>query len=106
METEAGRFFEVSKVRISADGHVSDVLWTEVQAGSDRALGVPVLATAADVVDAIHDGARVTAAFPAEHRLPEREFLVVEHEDGRECITFGGLPSQGRELANICALDD
>jgi hypothetical protein len=106
VDTEKGRFFEVSRVRIGSDGHVSDVLWGEVSAGADRDVGVPVLATAAEVVDAIHDGAQVTAVFPAEHRRPERAFVVVEHGDGRECITFDGVPSPGRELSDIGGLDD
>ena len=63
MTSESGRFFEVSKVRIGPDGHVSDVLWGEVDAGNDRAVGARVLATAAEVVDAIHDGAQVEAVF-------------------------------------------
>jgi hypothetical protein len=27
---DKGRFFEVSKIRLGADGHVSEVLWGEV----------------------------------------------------------------------------
>jgi hypothetical protein len=57
MASESGRCFEVSKVRIGPDGHVSDVLWAEVDAVDDRSVGARVLATAAEVVDAIHDGA-------------------------------------------------
>lgn len=57
LASEKGRFFEVSKVRIGADGHVSDVLWVEVESGSDQEVGTRVLASAAEVVDAIHDRA-------------------------------------------------
>ena len=87
---EKGRFFEVSKVRIGADGHVSDVLWGEVDAGTDRDVGARVVATAAEVVD----------------HLPERAFVIVEHEDGRECIAFDGAPSPGRNVADLASLDD
>jgi hypothetical protein len=69
---ESGRCFEVSKVRIGPDGHVSDVLWGEVDAGADRAVGARVLATAAEVVDAIHDGAQVKAVFLAEDHNARR----------------------------------
>ena len=111
MASEKGRCFEVSKVRIGADGHASEVLWSEVGARSDRNVGPRVLATAAEVVDAIHDGAQVAAIFPvsgAEHpaHRPERLFVIVEHQDGRECITFEGPPSPGRELADITGLYD
>jgi hypothetical protein len=62
------------------------------------------------VVDAIHDGARVDAAFRApdaltQKQLPLRAFVNVEHEDGRECITFGGPPSPGRERVDMARLD-
>jgi len=106
MATEDGRCFEVSKVRIGADGHVSDVLWGEVDAGSDRAVAVRVVATAAEVVDAIHDGAQVAAVFTSDERLPERVFVVVEHDDGSECIAFEGGPSEGRNVTDIASLDD
>jgi hypothetical protein len=106
MPSESGRFFEVSKVRIGADGHVSDVLWGEVDAGSDRRVGEQVRATAAEVVDALHDGAQVAAVFPARGRHPERNFRVVEHADGRECIAFDDAPSPGRELGDMAGLDE
>jgi hypothetical protein len=104
--TENGRYFEVTKVRIGPDHHVSDVLWSEVNAGSGRDVGARVLATAAEAVDAIHDGAQVMAVFPAKDHLPERAFVVVEHQDGRECITFDGEPSPGRNVTDIDSLDD
>jgi hypothetical protein len=106
MATENGRFFAVSKVRIGPEGHVSDVLWGEVHAGSDRAVGALAEATAAEVVDAIHGGAQVAAVFPSPNRLPERSFVVVEHNDGRECIAFDGAPSAGRNVTDMDSLDD
>jgi hypothetical protein len=106
MESESGRLFKVSKVRIGPDGHVSDVLWGEVEGRSDRRVGAPVAATAAEVVDAIHDGARVVAVFPSPDRMPERAFVVVEHGDGRECIAFDQASSPGRNLRDIDGLAD
>ena len=107
MASENTRFFEVSKVRIGADGHVSDVLWGEVDAGTDRAVGRRVLAAASEVVDAIHDGAQVSAVFPpARGHLPERPFVIVEHADGRECISFAGASSPGRDVGDMAVLDD
>lgn len=106
MASESGRSFEVSKVRIGKDGHVSEVLWGEVGARSDRPVSAAVLATAAEVVDALHDGARVSAVFSAERRVPERSFVVVEHADGRECIAFDGGPSPGRNIADIDQFND
>jgi hypothetical protein len=106
MATEDGRSFEVSKVRIGADGHVSDVLWAEVDGSSDRAVGARVVATAVEVVDAIHDGARVVPVIPSQDPLPERTFVVVEHNDGQECIAFEGAPSRGRNVTDMDSLDD
>lgn len=106
MASESGRFFEVSKVRIGPDGHVSDVLWGEVDAGSDRTVGSRVVATAAEVVDAIHDGAQVEAVFAAKGHLPERLFVIFLHADGRECIALDGPPSPGRNVTDLDSLDD
>jgi len=110
LATENGRLFEVSKVRIGADGHVSAVLWGELDANSDQHVGVLVVAPSADVVDAIHDGAQVAAVFASTEasgpkHLPMRMFAIVEHEDGRECIAFEGPPSPGRELVDMVNLD-
>ena len=107
MASEDGRFFEVSKVRIGADGHVSDVLWAEVNAGSNLACAAPVVARAAEVVDALHDGAQVAAVFSAsKDRMPEGVFVVVEHGDGRECIALSDAMPGGRTLSDIARLDD
>lgn len=104
--TGNGRFFEVSKVRIDPNGHVSNVLWCEVSAKSGRATGTPVVATAAEVVGAIHDGVSVVAIFSDKIRLPERKFVVIEHTDGRECIAFDGAASVGRNITDLGILDD
>lgn len=112
MAREQGRFFEVSKVRLGADGHVSEVLWGEVDARSDLDLGARVRATAAEVINALHDGAVVVALFgastPARQKAlpqPDRAFVVVEHQDGGEYIAFADGPSPRRNLADIAALD-
>ena len=106
MATENGRCFEVSKVRIGADGHVSEVLWGEVDGGSDRVVGTRVVATASEVVDAIHDGAQVAAVFASNDPLPERVFVLVQHGDGRECIAFDGASSASRNVTDMDILDD
>ncbi len=106
MSTESGRHFEVSKVRIGPDGHVSDVLWGEVNAASDLKVGKRVVATVAEVVDAIHDGAQVAAVFTTGDPLPQRMFLVVEENDGSEHITIGGAPSAGRNASDLERLVD
>jgi hypothetical protein len=104
--SEAGRCFEVSKVRLADDGHVSAVLWGEIDPASDREVGVRVVAPVADVVDAIHDGALVTAVFAAAARhLPQRRFSVVEHADGHECITLGDTRLPGRNLVDMLVLE-
>lgn len=107
MASESGRFFAVSKIRVGADGHVSDVLWSELNAASDRDVGARVVVPVADVVDAIHDGAKVAAVFPASGApLPDRLFVVFEHDDGTESIALDDPPSPGRNLDDIVSLDD
>jgi hypothetical protein len=86
MVSESTRFFEVSKIRLGSDGHVSDVLWGEVAAvfsTKDR--------------QSIHRPKHRPA-----HR-PERAFVIVLHEDGRECISFDGASSPGRNLIDMTA---
>jgi hypothetical protein len=106
-----GRFFDFSKVRIAVGGHVGNVLWGEVDTASDHDIGTRVVAMAADVVDAIHEGAQVAAARSSstpgepEHR-PERMFVIVEHRDGRECITREDPQSPGRDPVDMVKLDD
>lgn len=77
-----------------------------MDAGPDRAVGARVVATAAEVVDAIHDGAQVEAVFSAKGHLPERLFGIVLHEAGKECITLDGAPSPGRNVTDLDSLDD
>ena len=60
-----------------------------------------------EVVDAIHDGARATTVFLAsKERLPNRLFVVIEQDDGRECISFGDSPSHGHNLADMVNNDN
>lgn len=99
---DKGLFFEVSKIRLGADGHVSEVLWGQVNSGSDQDVGPHVVALAAEVVDAIHEGASVVAVFPPTNPpLLRRSFVVVEHPNGMECITFGDSSSPGGHLADM-----
>ena len=106
MARESGRSFAVSKLRIGADGRASHVLWTEVDGKSGHDVGARVVAPVADVVEAIHEGAHVVALFSsAKGPLPRRMFVVVAYEDGSECIAFDGLPSPGRNLADVAKLD-
>jgi hypothetical protein len=101
-DDESKRVFEVSKIRLAADGRISHVSWAEVDAPSDHDVSAPAIVPVADVVDAIHGGAKVAAVFAHSHSpLPERVFIVVEHDDGRETIGFDGGPSPGRALADI-----
>ncbi len=105
-DSELGRCFEVSKVRLGVDGHVSDVLWTEVNAASNQAAYAAIVSPASSVVDAIHDGAQVAAVFSApEVHLPQRLFVIFEHENGRECIVLDGPPAPGRNLTDMPGLD-
>jgi hypothetical protein len=107
MDNENQRVFEVSKVRIGVDGHVSDVPWTDVNGKFDQDVSARIVAPVADVVDAIHDGAQVVKLFSSsKEQLPERAFVIVAHENGRECIAFYDLPSPGRNLADIASLDN
>lgn len=105
-DDESMRMFEVSKVRLADQGRVSEVLWAEVDGRTDREVGERALAPVAEVIDALHSGARVAAVF-ARHggRRPERFFVVTKREDGGEEIGLDGASSLGRELGDIEPLD-
>jgi hypothetical protein len=105
-DDESTRLFEVSKVRRGADGRVIDVLWAEVDARTGHDVGARVIVPVADVIDAMHDGARVAAVFPQRAgQRPERFFVVTQQAEGVERISLDGEPSPGRELSDIGTLD-
>ena len=106
-DDESTRVFEVSKVRLAGQGQVSHVLWAEVNARTNHEVSTRAFAPVAEVIDAIHGGARVAAVF-TQHggRRPERFFVMTQHEDGSEAIALDGAPSPGRELRDIDTLDD
>ena len=103
---EKARLFEISRVRLGADGHISEVLWGAVDAATGHDLGPRAMATVAEVVEAIHDGAEVLAVFSASsRRLPERLFVVTPLEDGAPRIALDGAPSPGRDLADMASFE-
>lgn len=112
--SEVKRVFAVHKVRLDAKGRVGAVLWGEVDARANADVGASVVVPVADVVDAIHDGARVVAVFPASAgqgpRAPDLLFELLEHDDGSESVTLSashapaGAPGPG--LQDLARLDD
>ncbi len=109
-DDEARRVFAISKVRLNEAGRVSDVLWSEINAKSNLDTGVPVVVPVADVVDALHDGARVSAVFPVRFgALPDQAFEVVESTNGLETIALVGshAADEGHVgLNDLARLDD
>ena len=100
-ETETGRFFAVSKVRLDRFGHVTHVLWNEVDTRSNRDLNSAQLVPVADVVDAIHAGAQVAAVFQGSRRhTPEHPFEVIAHRKGGETIALA-IPSGAASISQI-----
>ena len=88
-ESETGHFFAVSKVRLDSVGHVTNVLWSEVDTKSNRDLGSAELVSVADVVDAIHAGAQVAAVFAGwPPHMPEHLFEIIAHLNGGETIAL------------------
>ncbi|MDP2015821.1 hypothetical protein [Hydrogenophaga sp.] len=106
LATEQGRVFEVSKIRLAADGHVLDVLWGEVNSASGLDVGAEAQASAAEVIDAIHDGAKVLALFEAsELPLRRRQFVIVLQQEGGEHLAFEGPPVHGCELVDLSRIE-
>jgi hypothetical protein len=95
---ETRRVFTVSKVRLNDVGSVIDVLWAEINAKSNLDIGESVVVPVADVIDAIHDGAQVSAVFPARFgALPDYAFEVIEFTNGLETIQLVGSLGAGEE---------
>jgi hypothetical protein len=98
--------FAVSKVRLDADGHVTDVLWGVIDKKSNHWVSPAALASVAEVVEAIHNGDQVLALFPTnEGRLPEREFEVVEFDDGSETIELDAANAPAPEIRDMVQLE-
>jgi len=86
---ETRKVFELSAAHWDALDHISHVRWVEVHAESNLDVGAPSVVPVADVIDALHDGARVMAVFSAASGLPRGlQFEVVEHPDGHETIAL------------------
>jgi hypothetical protein len=99
--------FAVSKVRLTNDGRVTDVLWGVIDKKSNHWVSPAALAPVAEVVEAIHNGDRVLAFFPSnDGRLPEREFEVVEFDDGTETIELDAANAPAPENRDMVQLDD
>jgi len=106
--SEVRHVFAVSKVDLDAAGHVTAVMWAELDGKTNQPVGVAVRESVAEVVEAIHAGAQVEAYFPGDSAArrtghPERPFAVIEHPDGHETIALAGPPEPGRNLADIAA---
>ena len=103
---EPTRVFAVSKVRLDGDGRVTDVLWGVIDKRSNHWVSPAALAPVAEVVEAIHNGDQVLALFPTNGgRLPEREFEVVEFDDGTETIELDASNAPAPELRDMVQLD-
>ena len=99
--------FAVSKVRLDVDGRVTDVLWgVIIDKKSNHWVSPAALAPVAEVVEAIHNGDQVLALFPTNGgRLPEREFEVVEFDDGTETIELDASNSPAPAIRDMVQLD-
>ena len=99
--------FAVSKVRLDADGRVTDVLWGVIDRKSNHWVSPAALAPVAEVVEAIRNGDHVLALFPTNSgRLVEREFEVVEFDDGSETIKLDASHASAPEIRDMVRLED
>ena len=108
---ETRHVFAISKVRLKEAGSVTEVLWAEINARSNLDIGVSVVVPVADVIDAIHDGAQVSAVFPARFgAMPDYTFEVIEFTNGMETIDLvgphGTSPEARVSLNALAQFDD
>ena len=111
LDDETKRFFSVSKIRLDSAGWATHVLWNEVNPKTNGDVGLPVVVPVADVVDAIRDGASVSAIClqPNVH-LPEVGFEVIERWDGKDTIDLvkrsGADSARSVDMKMLAALDE
>ena len=100
------RVFAVSKVRLDDDGRITHIYWGEVDTEKNDWTGPERVSPVIDAVYAIHDGGQVFALFPSTHgHLPERQFRVVDYENGLETISLEGLATHEREVHDMEPLE-
>jgi len=98
--------YAVSKLRLNGEGLVTEVLWGQVDTEKNGWATDEAVAPVQDVVEAIHHGDAVFALFPTDlGHLPERRFIVVEHDNGWESIVLEPNPAFQRELHDMDRLD-
>ena len=98
--------FAVSKVRLDKDGRAIAVFWGRVDTGTNQWATAEVVAPVREVVEAIHAGDLVFALFPSEHgHVPDRQFMVVDYDNGWETIALMGPPTHEREIHDMERLD-
>jgi hypothetical protein len=99
--------FAVSKVRLDVDGYVTDVLWGVMDKKSKHWVSPEALAPVVEVVEALRKGDQVLALFPSnDDRLPEREFEVVEFDDGTETIELNVSAAAAPGIRDMLQLTD
>ena len=98
--------FAVSKVRLDQDGRVIAVFWGRVNTDTNQWATAEVVAPVREVVEAIRTGDQVFALFPSEHgHVPDRQFMVVEYDNGWATIALEGPPTYEREVHDMERLD-
>jgi hypothetical protein len=107
LQRDSGSVFAVSKVRIDRDGRITEVLWGVIDKKSNHWVSPAALAPVEVVVEAIHNGDHVLALFPTNGgRLPEREFEVVEFDDGTGTIALHASNAPASEIRDMVQLDN
>lgn len=92
----------VSKVQLDPDRRVTAVLWGQVDTASNTWASAEVMAPVSEAVDALHAGEPVYALFPSTHgHVPDRQFVVVDYDDGRQTIVLDGPTAFEREIHDM-----
>ena len=94
--------FAVSKVGLDEGGRVIAVLWGRVDTVKNDWATPEVVAPVADAVQALAAGDHVFALFPSVHgHVPDRRFVTVQYDDGRETIVLDGPTAYEREIHDM-----
>ena len=101
-----GTFYAVSQVRLDDRQRVSEVVWSQIDSVSNRRVTDETHAPVADVVGVIYNGDAVFAIFRGQDaHVPQRRFIVAEHDDGNWSIVLEGVAGPAPDLGAMNRID-
>jgi hypothetical protein len=98
--------FAVSKVELDPTGHITAVLWGQVDIRKNAWAAPEVLVPVAAAVHALHAGHHVVAMFPSLHgHVRDRSFVVGYYDGDHKTIVLDGPTTYECEVHDMDRID-